>query len=129
MTSQANKRYLRTMIPASIAYVGLLFLALELVKFVPPGPWRYLLALLPVAPCLWGLWAVIRLTREVDELQQRILLEAATFSLGVTVAVCLTWFFLYRLAGVPHLELVWVVTLIIAAWGIGLWRAKRRYGA
>lgn len=129
MTTSAHKRYARTIIMAGIIYAIILFSAISFIDKIPPGPWRYLVAILPVLPCLWGIWAVVRLVREVDEMWQKIYLEAATFSLGLTVALCFTWFFLYRLADAPHLELIWIPAFAMAAWGIGAARASRRYGA
>ncbi|HET9679980.1 MAG TPA: hypothetical protein VFP95_05390, partial [Gammaproteobacteria bacterium] len=80
MTPQ--KRYARALLLAFVAYIGILFPAIAFIDRVPVGPWRYLVALLPTLPCLWGLWAVIRLVRDVDEMWQKIYLQAATFSLG-----------------------------------------------
>lgn len=129
MSNKAHQRYTHTMVLASAAYVGTLFPAVTFIERVPAGPWRYVVALLPVLPCLWGLWAVVRLVREVDEMWRRIYLEAATFALGLIISALITVFFLQRLAGFPVIDLIWLAVFAIAAWGLGVWRAKRHYGA
>lgn len=129
MSSKAHQRYTRTMVLASAAYIGTLFPAITFIDRVPAGPWRYLVALLPAVPCFWMLWAVIRLMREVDEMWRRIYLEAATFSLGLTIAASITWFFLVRLADAPRMDLIWVASFAFAMWGLGAYLARRRYGA
>lgn len=129
MTSKAHKRYSKTMLLAGIAYVGILFPAIEFIDLVPEGWPRYLVALLPALPCFWMLWAILRLMREVDEMWRQVYLEAATFSLGLTIAATITWFFLVRLAGAPPIDLIWVASFAFGAWGLGVFRAKRRYDA
>jgi len=128
MASKAHQRYTRTMLLASAAYVGTLFPVITFIDVVPKGWPRYLAALLPALPCFWMLWAILRLMRDVDEMWRRIYLEAATFSLGLTIAASVTWFFLVRLADAPRMDLIWVASFAFAMWGFGAFLAKRRYG-
>lgn len=129
MTDKPYQRYNQTIALAGGAYVAILFPAIAFIDGVPEGWPRYLVALLPVLPCLWGLWAVMRLVREVDEMWQKIYLEASAFALGVTFIATITVFFMQRLAGLPHIDLIWIAVFSICAFFAGLWRARRKYDA
>jgi hypothetical protein len=62
----------------------------------------------------------------MNELQQRIQLEALGFSFGATAILTFTYGFLQNV-GFSDLNWTWVVPLMIGLWGIGQIVAGRRY--
>ncbi|MEO6155838.1 MAG: hypothetical protein ABIP16_08955, partial [Thermomonas sp.] len=79
-TPALRSRYLREFLPAMAGYVVTLFLSVWLLKRVDEPGLRSLVALLPVPAIGMAIRAIIRYIRDVDELQQRIELEAISFA-------------------------------------------------
>lgn len=120
------KRYMRDLTITMVLYMIMLFGSIIIYNNLPEHPAKWLIVLLPVAPILFGMRAFIHMVRNIDELQQRLHMEAFAFSLGVTGILTFTYGFLEG-AGFPKLGMIWVFPLIIALWGIGLAIASRRY--
>jgi hypothetical protein len=72
------------MLAAFIAYVPLLLLSMALVDAQQDAWWRYPAALLPMAPFVYGAFAVLWLIRNEDELKVRVTLEALSIAFGAT---------------------------------------------
>ena len=122
----AMKRYLLEFGGAMTGYMVLLPVSIWLLRSCPAVPWRYPIAILPVIPAIFAMWAVIRGVRSLDELQRRIQFEAIIFSFLATCLLTLTWGFLQN-AGLPQIDVLWVAPLLITLWGIGLGIAHWRY--
>jgi len=120
------RRYTVEFGAAMAAYGVLLVTSIWLLKTAHLGGWRYIAALLPVLPALFGMWAFIRFLRRIDELQRRIQLHALGFSFGSTVIVSLTVGFLKN-AGLPQPNWFWLTPLMIALWGLATFAGNRRY--
>ncbi|MFN8372837.1 MAG: hypothetical protein U0694_08165 [Anaerolineae bacterium] len=122
-----NRRYLLRFFPSMILYMILLPFCIGIAKALPEDNLlRYPIAVLPVLPIGFVFWAVIENVRELDEMQQRIHLEAAVFSLAVTGMI----FFamgLLESTGLKTLHIVLVLPSNIFFWGIGQILARRRY--
>lgn len=71
-----QKRYLREMLAATIAYVALIVLFAMGIPHLKVAALRIVLALLPLLPVLAMIRAMVRLLRDEDELERRIDLEA-----------------------------------------------------
>ena len=110
-----------------LAYVVVLIASILLLQRNPEAWWRFPVALSPVIPALIGMQVIVRVAREMDELQQRIQLEAVAFSLGSTAMLTFSYGFLEGV-GFPHLNWTFVLPVIVALWGIGQVIARRRYG-
>jgi hypothetical protein len=121
-----HKRYLKEFIPAMAAYVIAVFVSVSLLKHHEHSPLRFLLAVLPVVPAAFAMWAAIRYFRGLDELQRRIQFEGLAFSFLATCLIALSWGFLQN-AGLPHADVIWVAPLLVGLWGVGTCVAKRRY--
>ena len=121
-----HKRYLKEFIPAMAAYVIVTFASVWLLKRNEHSPLRFLLAVVPVVPAAFAMWAAIRYFRGLDELQRRIQFEGLAFSFLATCLIALSWGFLQN-AGLPHADVIWVAPLLIGLWGVGTCVAKRRY--
>jgi hypothetical protein len=121
-----HKRYLKEFIPAMAAYVVIVYVSVWLLKHHEHSPLRFLLAVLPVVPAAFAMWAAIRYFRGLDELQRRIQFEGLAFSFLATCLIALSWGFLQN-AGLPHADVIWVAPLLIGLWGVGTCVAKLRY--
>ena len=76
----AHRQYLRTFIPAMIAYVVVLFASILILKKIgieAPIP-RALLSLAPIVPIMFVCRALIQFLRDCDELERRIELYGVT---------------------------------------------------
>jgi len=87
---------------------------------------RIVIALLPMIPALFAMWAAIRYFRGLDELQRRIQLEGLALGFLSTCVIFLTWGFLQN-AGLPHADVIWVTPVLVFFWGVGACVAKQRY--
>ena len=90
---------------------------------------RVLAALLPVAPFVWMLWEITKGVRGMDELEQRIQLEALAVAYPLTLILLMTLGLLEIAIKLPPEDLsyrhVWAMLPLF--YFIGLTIAKRRY--
>lgn len=125
----AVMRYLRAGLPAMGGYVVALFVIRLAREWTLPMWGMILLALLPVLPMAWMVFAMWRLTRDSDELERRVTQEAAFITCGV--AGLLTFAAgLLQVVGVLHAGkwLIFVLPLIFFVYGIAVWWCRRKYG-
>lgn len=124
------RRYRREFLPPMAAYLVLLWISTWLLKRVDEPALRALLALLPVAPIALAVRAIVRYIRDVDELQQRIELEAvSTATALVTVAYLGAGFLqLAKVIDVPSgAAMIWVFPLVCLVYGVAMAVVVRRY--
>ena len=129
-TPALRSRYLREFLPAMAGYVVTLFLSVWLLKRVDEPGLRALVALLPVPSIGLALRAIIRYIRDVDELQQRIELEAVSFAAAFVSMVYVTGGFLQlaKVIDIPSaVAMIWVFPLICASYGLAKLVVARRY--
>ncbi|MGV8922225.1 MAG: hypothetical protein ACOH1L_02605 [Thermomonas sp.] len=130
-TPALRSRYLREFLPAMAGYVVTLFLSVWLLKRGVDDPGlRALVALLPVPAIGMALRAIIRYIRDVDELQQRIELEAVSFAAAFVSMVYVTGGFLQlaKVIDIPSaVAMIWVFPLICASYGLAKMVVARRY--
>jgi hypothetical protein len=122
-----SKTYKREFLTAMIAYAVVLLVSVFLLKHGSSSAWwRIPLALAPMIPIFFALWAFLRFFHRIDELQRRIQLEAFALSFGVT---CLATFSygLLEYAGFPALSWIWIPPFMMTLWCIGAAIASRRY--
>jgi hypothetical protein len=82
--------YTRDMVPAIVGYALVLAVALSLVGDEVDSLGEWSLLLLPVVPALWGVRAVVRHLRRVDEYQRLLQLEAMAAGFGVAMITAVT---------------------------------------
>jgi hypothetical protein len=123
----ASRRYQTQMAVSLVLYMVLLSACVEFLKGVESGPWRVVLALLPIVPLLWAFRAVIQYLARADELQRRVQLEALSIAAGATAFLCLTYGFLEDLAGFPHLSMWWAFVVVDLVWAAAAFILWRRY--
>ena len=90
-------------------------------------PHKYWLILLPVLPLVYVSAAIIRFVTEgLDEMQRKVITEAAAFSGIATGFTCFSYLFLRDL-GAPEFHAEWAFYLMWAYYGIGWVLANWRY--
>lgn len=126
-----QKRYLREMVAATMAYLALIMLFAFGIPHVKVAALRIVLALLPLLPVLAMIRAMVRLLRDEDELERRIDLEAFAiasmltgfgfFSVGLLLSV-------NALTRPPaFLVAILVLPSLFGAYGLAKWFVARRY--
>ena len=88
-------------------------------------PWRFIVVLLPmIGACVCAL-AMRRMFQEIDEMQQKKMLDALVISSAGTILTCIAYGFMEEV-GLPLLSASWVVMVWGAFFIIGtLWTAWR----
>ena len=125
-----RRRYTREVMWAMGGYAVLLIISSLLLKRVDEPLLRVLIALLPVPPIVLMLRAMVRYIRDVDELQQRIELEAVSFATAFVSLVYLTGGFLQtaKVIDIPSgSAMIWVFPLVCLAYGLAKAVVVRRY--
>ncbi|HQU38100.1 MAG TPA: hypothetical protein PLR65_16070 [Anaerolineales bacterium] len=119
MNREVQTRYFKEFGISMGFYVVLLIASISvLTKFELPKAAQIVIALIPVIPTVFVVIAVMRALRDSDELQQRIQLQAVTFSAIVTGLITFSYGFLENI-GFPHFPSLFIFPLMIALWGIG----------
>lgn len=115
---------------SAIVFVLAYLIARILLK--QPGlaePVRVLAALLPVVPFAWMLWEIIKGVRKMDELEQRIQLEALVVAYPLVMILLMTLGLLEIAINLSPEDLsyrhVWAMLPLF--YYIGLYLSRRRY--
>ena len=122
----ARKQYRRRMTMALIVYAAILVPSIPLISAYPDAAWRYPLAIAPIMPFIYGIFAYVRYLRLVDELQRRIALEALAIAFGASAAITFGYGLL-QLAGLPDINWSFVWAVMGGCWILGGLYADRRY--
>jgi hypothetical protein len=124
--NKASRAYVIEFGASMLAYAVVLILSIWLIQQNPDAPWRYAVALAPVVPALFAVFAFVRFLRRMDELQRRIQLEALGLSFGATGILTFAYGFLENV-GLPPISFIWIFPAMIALWGLGGALAAARY--
>ena len=126
MSQQAAARaYAREFGVAMVWYVIVVVASISLVGSVGQ-PIKTYVAVAPLIPAMFALFAYLRFVSRMDELGKRIQLEALAFGFGAAGMLTFAYGFLEN-ADFPQLSYIWVFPLMIALWGIGGVIASYRY--
>jgi hypothetical protein len=120
------KKYCTTMLVSLALYVLALVLSLTWLKAGVIGPWKYVIAILPVLPALGVPYAVLRYCQSIDELRLRMQLESVAFAFVASAIATFTYGFLQN-AGLPDVSWVWVWPVMAMCWMLGQLIVRRRY--
>ena len=127
MNREVQKRYFKEFGISMGFYVVLLIASISVISNVElPKAVQVVIALIPVIPTIFVVIAVMRALRDSDELQQRIQLQAVTFSAIVTGLITFSYGFLENI-GFPHFPSLFIFPLMIALCGIGAGIFARKY--
>lgn len=128
MADKTDRRYLVELGGAMLAYAVVLLVAMTLVNNTDAGSgWRVPLALVPMVPLVFALFAFVRYLGRMDELQRRVQLEALAFAFGGTALLTFGYGFLQSVAGFPQVNWFAVWPIMAVLWLAGKARADRRY--
>ena len=122
----ARKQYLRRMTIALVVYTVILAASGALTSAYPDALWRFPVAVTPMAPFIYVIALSVRYLRMVDELQQRIQLEALAIAFGATAAITFCYGFLEHV-GLPHINWWFVWPVMGISWSLSTIYAERRY--
>lgn len=124
----AQRSYMREFLPAMAAYVVLLLVSQLLLRQVHPVPLRVLVVLLPIAPIVFVVRAMVRLVLASDELERRLQLEAISIA-SMSVGLLSFAAAFLRGAGLLPIDnaLMLVLPALFAAYGIANWFVRRRF--
>ena len=112
------------------AYLLVLLASIWLLKRVDAVPLRIAIALAPVLPIGVAVRAMVRYVRDIDEMQQRIELEAINIATVFVSMLYMTGGFLQsaRLIHVPaDAAMIWVFPLVCFSYGLAKAFVARRY--
>ncbi|MFQ5778714.1 MAG: hypothetical protein ACE5IP_11975 [Terriglobia bacterium] len=116
---------------ALVAAASLLGATAALKLFDLSAPFRLLIALVPVPAYVFFILTQVRAVRRLDELQQRIQLEALVIAFPTTFVGILTTWLLYTAGFLPGLDFSDAVTFflvfMIFVYPLGRLLAARRY--
>lgn len=129
-TPRLRRRYLREFSPAMAGYVVALFLSIWLLKRVDEPALRAVIALLPVAPVVLVVRALVRYIRDADELQRQIELESVSLATALVSMLYLAGGFLQmaKVIDIPSgVAMFWVFPLVCLAYGLVKTVVARRY--
>ncbi len=119
MNREVQKRYFKEFGISMGFYIVLLIASILIITNVGlPKAAQVIVTLIPVVPTIFVVIAVMRALRDSDERQQRIQLQAVTFSAIVTGLITFSYGFLENI-GFPRLPSLFIFPLMIALWGIG----------
>ena len=121
-----ERTYMRQFLTAMALYVVFVIVSVGLIGRMDQTLWRIPVALLPIIPAGFALRAFIRYLNNVDELVQKMQLNAIAIAAGATGMITFSYGFLEN-AGFPQLSWTFIFPMMIAIWGIALIVVERRY--
>jgi hypothetical protein len=124
--NQASKRYARDFMIAMAAYVIIIIASRLILNNLGELPWRYPIAVLPAIPVIFLITGFMRYLSGIDELQQRIQLQAIGFAAGTTGLLTFAYGLL-ELAGLPQFSTFFIFPMMVLLWGVGLSYFSRSY--
>ena len=125
-----RRRYTRELMLAMGGYVLVLFASITLLRHIEAPALRALVALAPVPPIALALRAMVRYIRDVDEMQQRIELEAVSIATAFVSLVYMSAGFLQaaKVIAIPAAAaLIWLFPLVCFTYGLAKAVVVRRY--
>lgn len=130
----AQSRYLKTFIPAMVAYVVVLFASILILKKIGPDGsifLRAILSLAPVVPIMFVCRSLIQFLRDCDELERKIELEAIALSCLFTglIFLCLGFLGSSKVIslGDGSIVAIWVFPTLCGLYGATKCIASWRY--
>ncbi|MGK6313569.1 hypothetical protein [Neorhizobium sp. DT-125] len=119
-------RYFKEFAAGMAAYGASVALMAYVLPLVENPILRPLVALLPMVPALTVCWVVLRQLRRMDELQQRIQIEAIGLAFAGTAVITFGYGFL-EIVGFSRLSMFVVWPLMATLWIVGTIVGNRRY--
>ncbi|HEY4145508.1 hypothetical protein [Pinirhizobacter sp.] len=118
---RAYKRYNRTVLVLSFAYIVLLFAAeVAIGRGHLTGPLAYVVAVLPALPII-GIFAAIGryLVEETDEYIRFLTVRQTLIAGGLALSFATAWGFLESFDLAPHFDAYWIAVIWFVGLGVG----------
>ncbi|HHO56235.1 MAG TPA: hypothetical protein ENK21_07575 [Trueperaceae bacterium] len=123
-----NPKVSKQFILGIIFYAIAIIIQLIIMKIIElPQLGKIVIALIPMVPAVWGMMGWLKSQRELDELQQKIAVEAIGFSWGIIAIITFSYGFLETFADFPQISMFWVWPIMAASFILGQFWANRRY--
>ena len=119
-------KLLRPVFVPFLIYLGALVITATWVEDHPESSLKMLVALLPLLPAIWIAFSLVGFMKKLDELEQRIINEAAAFSFMLTFLMLLTLTF-WGNAGIDLLDPMFIIMFMVVFLLIGKVLGNRRY--
>ena len=110
----------------AVLYSVGVFVGLRWARSLGESPWRFVVVLLPMIGVAVCTWAMMRISRETDEMQARKVLEALVISAAGTVIASMAYGFMEEV-GAPHISLMWVTVVWAFFFRVGMLWSIWRY--
>lgn len=125
---ESNKQYRRQMLIWAVTYCVVTYASVYTLKNagIEHFGLRTLIALTPMLPLAWVGFIIMRFIRSLDELQQKMQLEAVVFSAVMTALLTGAYGFMEGV-GYPKLDTIWILPMLMILWVVGQALARRRY--
>ena len=117
---------MRPVLVPFILYIGLLAFTTSWLDDNPQSDIRSLVALLPIIPSIWISVLIVQFINKLDELEQKIIHEAASFSFLITFLMMLA-FSLLSFSGVLLPNPIYLGLLMAFLLVVGKLMGNRRY--
>lgn len=126
--TRAARTYTTRMIAFGVIYTVAIFGVNWLDALLSPGPGvRVALALIPVLPAGFMVFAVVAFVRAMDEVQARIVTESVLIAAMIVSLGSFTYGMLRGAIELPVIEAYWYLPALIAASGLAQIFVTRRY--
>ena len=124
-----DKKYLIRFIAGMVTYAVLLPASLLLIRLegIESTILKQLIALIPVAPFLVAMAALISTIGQMDELKQRIDLESILITALLTGGLSFSYGLLEISRLAPHLPTILIAPIMLTIWGFSKIIVERRY--
>lgn len=124
---QVLQRSLKELFFSISGYVVVLILSVFLLRsFEFARLWQILISITPALPVAFVIITLMRALRDMDELQQRVHLQATTFSAVLTGFITFSYGLLENV-GFPKLPTFAIFPMLFVLWGVGLSYFTTRY--
>ena len=129
--SEAQRRYLKRMIAATIVYLATVAAASFLIdKEGPVTALTAVLAVLPGLAIIGIFWVIARLmVEEQDEFVRMLIVRQSLVATGLALSSASVWGFLEAYGVAPHIDAYWVAIVWFFGLGVGAVANKLQYGA
>lgn len=126
--TRAARTYTARMIVFAVTYTVAIFGVNWLDALISPGPAaRIALALIPVLPAGFMVFAVVAFVRAMDEVQARIITESVLIAAMAVSLASFTYGMLRGAIELPVIEAYWYLPALIATAGVAQIFVTRRY--
>ena len=119
-------KLVRPLLIPLIIYVGLLAISFGWLDKNPNSPWGTTIALLPILPAIFIAFGILRAISKLDEMERRVLLEAAAFSF-IGTFLLLTSIGLLEQVNFPQPNGIYISALMALLLVVGKFWAQKKY--